>query len=368
MAILLSTSGWSSTITLLPNQPYTYVATPGTGGSVILQWSADGQVWYNFQNSPSTATIRGAIPPGAAYIRGTATGATGTFDYAFASDAGAGTFTAAQAANAQALTSGVSSAPVAALDSSYSRVQSLYFPCNDGSGTTLAESPGKGPSISIAGTTTGAWGTASWFTHDAGGNTLQLKNLPYVDGLINMTTDGAIIVACDFYLTTWPTSASEYLWCLHRGGESTTGGLTLSISNASLGRYSVNYKSNGGSTNEVVGFTMGTYLSVRTSLLVEAVVNTTSSLLSIFFYINGRLERSNNYPLGTPPATDAACGLNFSGYGATPSNKLGTGGSAGERVQNLFVARHDGSDRNIAGRLARDLYANAALPTWLLRV
>ena len=284
-----------------------------------------------------------------------------------------GGFSAAQRSSLQSLlmtgSAPLSQSVVTGLDVAQSRAQAVHFPCNEGTGTTLGDAVGKGPSITVAGTVTGAWGTANWFTHDVSGNTLRLKNLPYIDGLINMTTDGAILIGCDYFVTTWPASASEYLWCLHRGAEGSTGGLAMSISNANAGRFSVQYKSNGGAgQNEVVGFAPSTYLSVRNSLLVEAIVNTTRGELTIHLFHNGRLERSNIWTLATPPATDAACGLNFSGYGATPTAKLGTGGSAGTRTQNLFVARHDGSDRNLAGRLARDIYANAALPSWLVRV
>jgi len=273
----------------------------------------------------------------------------------------------AQAAALAALVSGAGSAVVTGLDTLASRVQLAHWPCGD-SATTLGDAVGKGPSIAVAGTTTGALGTAGWFTHDAAGNTLQLKAIPYIDGLINMTTDGAILIGCDLFLTGWPSAGTEYLWALHRSAESTTGGLALTISNSAAGRFSVQYKPNGGSQNEVTGFAPGTYLNVRNSLLVEAIVNTARAELTTHFFHNGRLERSNVWPLATPPAADAACGLNFSGYGATPTAKVGSGGSTGARVQNLLVGRHNGKDRNLAGRLARDMYANAALPSWLTRI
>ena len=276
---------------------------------------------------------------------------------------------AATADAVQSLVSGAGNQPVVTgLDTLASRAQIAHFPCNEGAGTTLTDAVGKGPNIAVAGTTTGAWGTAGWFTHDTGGNTLQLKAQPYIDGLIDMTTDGAILIGCDFYLTTWPTSGTEYLWALHRSAESTTGGLALTISNTAAGRFSVQYKPNGGGQNEVTGFAPSTYLSTRNSLLVEAIINTRRGELTTHFFHNGRLERSNTWALGTPPAASALCGLNFSGYGATPTSKIGSGGSLGSRVQNLLVGRHNGSDRNIAGRLARDIYANAALPSWLTRI
>lgn len=276
--------------------------------------------------------------------------------------------TASQLAATQALVSGAgSTAIVTGLDTLASRAQVAHWPCGD-SATSLGEAVGKGPPITVAGTTTGALGTAGWFTHDATGNTLQLKAIPYIDGLIDMTTNGAIIIGCDLYLTGWPSTGTEYLWALHRSAESTTGGLALTISNGSLGRFSLQYKSNGGSQNEVTGFAPSTYLSTRNSLLVEAIVNTQRGELTTHFFHNGRCERSNVWTLGTPPAASSVCGLNFSGYGATPTAKIGSGGSTGARVQNLLVARHNGTDRNLAGRLARDMYANAALPSWLTRI
>lgn len=277
--------------------------------------------------------------------------------------------TAAQTAAVASLVSGARSQPVVTgLDTQVSRVQCAHWPCSDNSGTTLAETLGRGPSIAVTGTTTGAWATPGWFTHDAAGNTLKLTNLPYVDGLINMATEGAILIGCDYYVTVWPTTATENLWSLHQSAESTTGGLRLAMTTAAPGRFSVYYKPNGGSETSHVTFPATTYLSVRNSILVEAwVVPSANEIRTVLFH-NGRAESSSVSPLGTPPASSAVAGLCFSGYGQSANGKLGAGGSTGTRVQNLFVARHDGTDRNIAGRLARDIYANSALPSWLTRL
>ena len=247
-------------------------------------------------------------------------------------------------------------------------VRAAVYPMTEGAGTTLAEQSGRGPSITVGGTVTGAWANPGWFTHDAAGNTLKLSGNANVDGLIDMTQECSILMGADLWLTAWPSS-TESMLSLHRT-DIATGGIRMAMVSGSAGRFGVYYKSNGGAESEVVGYSMpgGTFLGQRLSILVELRVVPSRSELHVFMYINGRLERGNVLPLGTPPAQDANGGWTVSGYGAaSPIQKLGSSGS-GARTALAFIARHSGRDRNIAGRLAAHIWANAALPSWLNRI
>lgn len=137
------------------------------------------------------------------------------------------------------------------------------------------------------------------------------------------------------------------------------------------GRISVNYKPGGGSDTEQVAINMsGGYLGTKISILTELRIASAEGKLKIFLYVNGKMERANTITLGTPPATNSAGGLYFSGYGA--GQKLGTSGAGTPgnniRTKNCFVMRHSGMNRNIAGRLARHISDNGVLPSWLMRV
>lgn len=247
-----------------------------------------------------------------------------------------------------------------------SRVQAVFYKQNEGSGTSLAEDGGDGPAIAVTGTTTGAWANAGYFTHDPAGNVAKIANNPYIDGLISMETECSILIGVDLYITAWPSS-TETIWALHRD-DLIGGGVRFPMASGSAGRFGVYYRSNGGgSTTEQTGTALGSYLNQRLSFLTELRVMPSLNELRIYLYINGRMERANTVTLGTPPATDSTGGLYLSGYGSTPLQKLGAGGS-GARTANFFCLRHSGTDRNIAGRLAAYVAANQALPTWLTRI
>lgn len=68
---------WSTPITV--DTTSTFVATPGTGGSIIVQLSDDsGVTWRNVRDSPFSSMISSGVSPNATRIRASAIGATGT--------------------------------------------------------------------------------------------------------------------------------------------------------------------------------------------------------------------------------------------------------------------------------------------------
>lgn len=354
----IATSGWSTPIAVTDDSRVT--VTPGTGGSIALQFTPDGSTWTTAASFPASTAASYDVPAGMVLVRAMAFGSGGTLRVDVPTSYVA-TLTNTQAATLAA------AATLTTDPSSYtSRLPGIFYPENDGSGTSLAESGAKGPAIAVAGTTTGAWANAGWFTHDAGGNTLQIKNNPYVDGLITMQTDGSILIGCDYWVDTWVTTTTEVLWSIHRV-DTTSGGVRLPLLAAGPGRFGLYYKAAGGVESERIGITLSSYLSQRISVLTEIRVLTSLNQVRFYLYINGKMQRSTIEVLGSPPTDETAAGLNFSGMGSVPSNKLGTGGSAGTRTANAFVFRHSGADRNIAGRLAAYIAANQALPTWLQR-
>lgn len=256
--------------------------------------------------------------------------------------------------------------------SNIGRVQAVYYKLNEGSGTNLTENGADGPSITVGGTTTGIWANANCLTHDAAGNTIQVLNNPYIDGLVSMASEGSILIGADIWYTVWPT-ATETMWSIHRP-DASTGGVRLPLLSGAAGRFGVYYKSNGGVESEVIGFTMASgFTGAWVSTLTELRVVPSKSELHLFLYINGRMERSNVISLATAPARDANGGLKFTGYGAAaPSSKLGSSGAGTPgnncRTRLCYVLRHSGTDRSIAERLASYVYTNSDLPSWLVRV
>lgn len=80
MATSAPTSGDSATLTLTAGQSYVFTATPGTGGSIDLLWSADNVNWTVFANGPFRTSQTGAVPTAAVYLKARAYGAAGSFD------------------------------------------------------------------------------------------------------------------------------------------------------------------------------------------------------------------------------------------------------------------------------------------------
>lgn len=241
------------------------------------------------------------------------------------------------------------------------------YPQNEGSGTTLNDSLNRGGPITVSGSTTGAWGTAGWFTHDAAGNTLQLKNIPGVDHMISLKGECEILVGMDIYYTTFPSAGNtETLWGIGRSNAS-SGGLRFAAEGTSTD-LALFYRSNGGSENRLgVLFLSGvaTYNAAVMNTLVAIRVLPALNELRYRYFLNGRVELAGYTTLDTIPTTDSTAGLNFSGYGATPSSKLGAAGSVGCRTRNAFCFRHDGRDQLLAARLAKYVAVNSALPSWL---
>jgi hypothetical protein len=243
----------------------------------------------------------------------------------------------------------------------------VFYGQQEGTGTTLADTGGFGPSITVGGTTAGIWANAGSLTHHSAGNTIRLTNLQYADSLIDMRTDCSILVGMDLFMTAWPT-ITETMWGLHRN-DTTNGGVRLVMASASVGRFGLYYRANGIAEVETVGGAPSSFLNRWVPTLVELRVLTSVEVpeLQMNLWLDGQVFRSRRgYPLGTPPPPNSGGGLSFSGYGAGPIQPLGSG-SSGARTRNVFAFRHSGVDRNIGGRLAAHMAANTTLPTWLTR-
>lgn len=256
-------------------------------------------------------------------------------------------------------------APVASLNNEPARVQGVFYGQQEGTGTTLADTGGFGPSITVGGTTAGIWANAGSLTHHSAGNTIRLSNLQYADSLIDMRSDCSILIGMDIYMTAWPTT-TETMWGLHRP-DTTGGGVRMVLPSASVGRFGLYYRPSGSGETEVVGGAPSTYLNRWVSVLTELRVLATAGELQFNVWLDGQAFRHRRaYSLGAPPPPDASGGICFSGNGSGPNQLLGSGGS-GARTRDVFVFRHSGVDRSIGSRLAAHMAANTTLPTWLTR-
>ena len=248
------------------------------------------------------------------------------------------------------------------------RVIGVHYPQTEGSGATFLDSGGDGVNIAVGGTTAGAWANAGWFTHHSAGNAMAIKNDPFIDNIIDMSVDGSIIVGTDVYFTAWPTG-TEVVWSMHRSDLSSGGIRFPAITTA--GRIALYYRPNGGTEIVALGHNMSSgYLGTRISTLFEFAVDIANNSLRTNLWVNGEQVRSNTIALGSPPTALSTGGMQLSGYG-TGTNYLGSSGAGtpgnNARTRNAFALRHSGADRNIAARLAKYVYDNNALPTWLVR-
>ena len=95
--VAVVTSGWSAVAaTLTSTTQYSYTATPGAGGSLVIQYTVDGTTWTTFANAPAGRTSSGNVPLGATGVRATALGVAGDVTTQVAADNGPGTLTASQ--------------------------------------------------------------------------------------------------------------------------------------------------------------------------------------------------------------------------------------------------------------------------------
>lgn len=246
-----------------------------------------------------------------------------------------------------------------------SNARGLLFPMNEGAGSSLSDSLACAAPISISGTLTNAWTKAGWFTHDTGGNTIAIKNNVYVDSLLRPEVEGSIIVGGDYLADAGYPSADEYMISLFNP-DAATGGIRLGIS--STGRLSLNYR--GPSTLEVeaIGISAIGY-NVRHSFLIEMRIRPASLECHLSLYLDGYQRGANVMAMSAPFTTSSVGGAVFTGYGNSAPNRLGMHSTVNTvHSRNYFIFRTSGADRNIAGRLAAEMYDNAALPSWLRRI
>ncbi len=263
-------------------------------------------------------------------------------------------------ANAYVIGQDMFNAPASAFGCSY--------PQNDNAGATLADALNRGGPIAVGGVTAGAWATPGWFTHDAAGNTMKLNGIAGVDHMVSLKGECEIIVGMDIYYTTFPSSGNtETLWGIGRN-DTTVGGVRF-VAEGTTPDFALYYRPSGGGADVRLGvfFLTGiiTFNAAVMNTLVAIRVMPDLNELRYRYFINGRVEFAGFTTLGAIPAYDYNAAMSFSGYGITPTNKLGTGGSTGCRTRNAFLFRHDGRDQMLAARLAKSVALNSALPSWL---
>lgn len=358
-------SGSALTLVVPPNVRATVTETPNTVSASDVGGNASRT--HNLQ-MVQTVTY-GPYPMGGTVVVANASNSGATITWV-RSDS----IVAESAAGAVSLVDGagnvVASAPVliASKDADIARVIGVHYPQTEGSGATFLDSGGDGVDIAVGGTTAGAWANAGWFTHHSAGNAMAIKNDPFIDNIIDMSVDGSIIVGTDVYFTAWPTG-TEVVWSMHRSDLSSGGIRFPAITTA--GRIALYYRPNGGTEIVALGHNMSSgYLGTRISTLFEFAVDIANNSLRTNLWVNGEQVRSNTIALGSPPTALSTGGMQLSGYG-TGTNYLGSSGAGtpgnNARTRNAFALRHSGADRNIAARLAKYVYDNNALPTWLVR-
>ncbi len=67
MRIFVPLNAWTAAYAVTEDS--IFVISPGSGGRIQLQFSADGQTWYDASGTPYSSLVAGGIPPNVSFVR-----------------------------------------------------------------------------------------------------------------------------------------------------------------------------------------------------------------------------------------------------------------------------------------------------------
>lgn len=236
----------------------------------------------------------------------------------------------------------------------------IYYRFNEGAGSTISDSLGNGPDISVSGTLTHVWDNQNWFTCHSSGHTMQVTGNTYINNLFRMVGfSGSIYVAFDYYFASVPGSATEVFFGIWRPANAGGG---FRIAKAS-GQTQVGMFWTEPGQSEASFFIPLDAAETRYSLVVQLDFSrvATQGRLACTCYRNGESVRANDFSAATVPAVESSGGLTIgSYYNGSLLSKLG-GGGAGARIARFFAMRQNKSDAR-AGYLLSDWWSQSDQP------
>ena len=233
--------------------------------------------------------------------------------------------------------------------------KAVYYKTNEVSGTTISDSLGNGPSLSIGGVTSGIWANPGWITYHSAGNTIQAVGNTYIDSLFSMVGfGGSIIIAIDYWYGTIPTT-TEALFAIWRT-QGAVGGFRIARSGGTgvLGAY---WTAPGPSSEAGVTFSSdATLLNQRNTLVCELDFSqyAKTARVNVYAYRNGLEVRAGDYASATLPPVEAvggmAIGCNF--VNGAFAGKFGSNNGTGQRLGRFFAMRQEKRNPLVAQYLA----------------
>jgi hypothetical protein len=251
--------------------------------------------------------------------------------------------------------------------------RAVFYRFHEGAGTSLADGLGNGPTISAAGTTTGAWANAGRWTFDTAGNTLRTTNgNAYIEALFNLANlGGSLITAFDLYYGSIPTTSTETLFGVWLPGSGATGGIRVALPTSNA--MSVLYKPSGASEQTVLATSaIAPTTGQRNSYVIEWDFAMDPDRVAVTVHLNGRIPRANDTARNTPPAVASNAGLVLGGYAtgtSTNTGLMGAGGSTAAGLARFLAVRMERRDPRLAYAISDYWFSGAMdLPPYMERI
>lgn len=265
------------------------------------------------------------------------------------------------AANSLILRPGVVPSGSIAVDSANPAV---WYPCHEGSGTSLADALGTGPALTLVGTTpANGWANAGGYTPNGTDNVATCAANSVLDNiysLANIASAGMILVGFEVMLAN-ASATQQYIhfW----GRDSSTagyGGWGMSISTTEAVNVLVRGNGSGSAVNTALGVQIGDTHSAPVKVLVSMWME--GAYLRMEMRQSGSVGSNQLDLSGLTMQTAASDGLSFMvrrTSASTPSTTPLGGGSSGARINNYFIQRRAQYSSTIADDAYDDMVARS---------
>jgi len=234
--------------------------------------------------------------------------------------------------------------------------KAVYYKMNEGAGTSLADSLGNGPALTVNGTATEIWANANWLSCHSAGTFMQSAGNAYLNSLFSMVGfGGSLLIGFDYWYGAVNTS-TETLVSLFRPANGGAGGgirLTRGGGSGNLGIYYTNSAGSEASVflpSEVAG-----ELSKRLSIVFDFDFSkvATKGRLGCTVYRNKAIIRCFDFAVTALPVVETSGGLVIGGYyNGSVSQKMGAGSSNDARIARFFAMRQEKRNSQAAFYLA----------------
>ena len=244
-----------------------------------------------------------------------------------------------------------------------SEVVSPYFwyHFGEGTGTTLADVSGSGPTLTVEGTLTNFWDNPGFGTGNGTDiHTTESGEDAHIRSVCDLQQFGAsdqLLIAFDIYVTANPSSQEDLLWW---GENAAASGWGIEVNASGQFVFVIRAVDASGANNGAIsGYTVDTNANARQTIVLD-VQGVGDNLVDIDLYVNGTAEgtsvSSHNLAGGTgaidAPTDNDARGLTLMARNTGASQDRWWGG----RMGNAFVMHRSSIDTTLAALLGTELF------------